>query len=373
MTLTALTSGNSPAITRLHSTKKPKPSMDDIDQRSESDNVVMDNTIAIEEPDALPQLKRFGEIDEPITPLDENSYVFDLEQSSFTSKSLGGSAVFVDGYHDEVNEQKPLDPSAFGDNIDDTSDVESVDAEKNDTPPTSTLTNEDQNLSVAEKTDLQTGIDNETAKTKNSTTQLVGSLMDKLRVSEVFNAAKAKGADDQNRPNFEFSRHISGDQLQNILKSVNAKELMESSDSESVKETLMHIQQAALDEVQEQEDQKGVVDEMLEALATSSGVSGLAGAISEQLRSQDVIEEAAERQPMDLESESSVLSEEELRPESLKEPEEPIFHVDLSACTSRQSSRFNSDYDEYWREYGLQFIVMLCIALLALTINILGR
>lgn len=60
-----------------------------------------------------------------------------------TSKSLGGSAVFVDGYNDEDNEQKPLDPSAFGDNIeDDTSDVESIDTEENDTPPMATLTNE---------------------------------------------------------------------------------------------------------------------------------------------------------------------------------------------------------------------------------------
>ncbi|KAH8547669.1 hypothetical protein BGW37DRAFT_226770 [Umbelopsis sp. PMI_123] len=222
--------------------------------------------------------------------------------------------------------------------------------------------------------------------------------MDKLRVSEVFNAAKAKIVDEQNRPAFEFSRHISGEQLQNILKSVNTKELMESSDSESFKETLMHIQQAALDEVQEQEDQKGVVDEMLEAIATSSGVTELAGAISEQLRSQDVIEEAAERDPVDLESESTVLSDEDLRPESLKEPEEPIIHVDLSACTTRRSSQNSSnkevlmdasgapmevlpfeianpmlDYDEYWKDYSLQFIVMLSIALLALAINILSH
>jgi hypothetical protein len=62
MTLTAFNSGNSPAITRLHSTKKPKPSMDDTDHRPESDNLVMDNAIAIEQTAALPQLKRFGEI-----------------------------------------------------------------------------------------------------------------------------------------------------------------------------------------------------------------------------------------------------------------------------------------------------------------------
>jgi hypothetical protein len=62
MTLTALTSGNPPAIARLHSIKKPIPPMDDIDQRSEPDNFVMDNAIAIEESNALPQLKRFGEI-----------------------------------------------------------------------------------------------------------------------------------------------------------------------------------------------------------------------------------------------------------------------------------------------------------------------
>lgn len=227
-----------------------------------------------------------------------------------------------------------------------------------------------------------------------------GSLMDKLRVSEVFSAAKTRNAEDQNRPSFEFARHISGEQLQNILKSVNTKELLESSDNESVKETLMHIQQAALEEVQEQEEQKGVVDEMLEAIATSSGVSELAGAISEQLRSQEVIEEAAEREQV--ESDSTVLSDEDLQPEQLKEPEEPIIHVDLSACTSRASSTSPNpdqglitetlrnpindlmeilppnlakpmlDYDEYWQEYGLQFIFLLSIALLSLMTNILG-
>jgi hypothetical protein len=91
----------------------------------------------------------FRSIDEPITPLDENSYVFDLEQSSYTSKSLGGSAVFVDGYNDEINEQKLIDPSTFGDNIDeDTSDVEPVDATENDTPPKSSLINEVDNNSL---------------------------------------------------------------------------------------------------------------------------------------------------------------------------------------------------------------------------------
>lgn len=158
--------------------------MDDTDHRPESDNLVMNNATAIEHTAALPQLRRFGEIgmwhdfpfafwmtcneqrnrssneykpvwrtlklhakcsaffptDEPITPLDENSYVFDLEQSSYTSKSLGGSAVFVDGYNDEVSEQKQIDPSAFGDNIDDgTSDVESIDTAKNESPPTSSV------------------------------------------------------------------------------------------------------------------------------------------------------------------------------------------------------------------------------------------
>jgi hypothetical protein len=223
--------------------------------------------------------------------------------------------------------------------------------------------------------------------------------MDKLRVSEVFNAAKTRGAEEPNRPTLEFARHISGDQLQNILKSVNTKEILESSDNDSIKETLMQIQQAALEEVQEQEDQKGVVDEMLEAIATSSGVTELAGAISEQLRSQEVIEEAAERECV--EADSPMFSEENIQPEQLKEPEEPIIHVDVSACTSRTSfpdtsekgtiaeSDSNSDnglielfpsalgkpmldYDEYWREYGLQFTILLSIALLALMINVLG-
>lgn len=237
------------------------------------------------------------------------------------------------------------------------------------------------------------------ASNEKQVSQPGGSLMDKLRVSEVFNAAKTRGAEEPNRPTLEFARHISGDQLQNILKSVNTKEFLESSDNDSVKETLMQIQQAALEEVQEQEEQKGVVDEMLEAIATSSGVTELAGAISEQLRSQEVIEEAAEREPV--EADSPMFSEENIQPEQLKEPEEPIIHVDVSACTSRTSLPDTSekgtiaepdsnsdngliellpsalakpmlDYDEYWREYGLQFTILLSIALLALMINILG-
>lgn len=224
------------------------------------------------------------------------------------------------------------------------------------------------------------------------------SLMDKINASEAFNAAKSKSSDQDTRPSLDVARHISGEQLQTLLKSVNTKDLMESSDNEAVKETLMHIQQAALEEVQEQEEKKGVVDEMLEAIATSSGVSELAGAIQEQLRSQEVIEEAAERERLGS-SDSTLLSEDEIAPESLKEPEEPIIHVDLSTCSSRASlnsdeagtrpnipdmntyhsgGRFFSsnnympmlDYDEYWQKYGLQFILMLVFTVLALVMNV---
>ncbi|KAM3587177.1 hypothetical protein VKS41_002214 [Umbelopsis sp. WA50703] len=225
------------------------------------------------------------------------------------------------------------------------------------------------------------------------------SLMDKIKASEAFSAAKSRSTEEQNRPSFEFARHISGEQLQTLLKSVSTKDLMESSDNEAVRETLMHIQQAALDEVQEQEEKKGVVDEMLEAIATSSGVSELAGAIQEQLRSQEVIEEAAERERVGS-SDSTILSE-DIVPESLKEPEENIIHVDLSSCSSRASLSLDAedalsdipdvnahysagsrvvypsngrpvlDYDEYWREYGLQFILMLIFTLLAMVMNIL--
>ncbi|GAB5591737.1 hypothetical protein Unana1_06637 [Umbelopsis nana] len=379
--------------------------MDDQLQRSDSDNLSMSNAVTNEQSDALPQLIPFGEVDQPITPIDDHSFTYHLEQSSLSTITLGGSAVFVDSVIEDLDAKESEDLSEIGNNVHHNGgDAKLWNHLENDTPPDYTLSTKLENGVVLETTVMSSERSGKSSsKSTPSEKEVVqpgGSLMDKLRVSEVFSAAKTRNAEDQNRPSFEFARHISGEQLQNILKSVNTKELLESSDSESVKETLMHIQQAALEEVQEQEEQKGVVDEMLEAIATSSGVSELAGAISEQLRSQEVIEEAAEREQV--ESDSTVLSDEDLQPDQLKEPEEPIIHVDLSACTSRASSTSPNpdqglitetirnpindlmeilppnlakpmlDYDEYWQEYGLQLIVLLSIALLSLMTNILG-
>jgi len=185
MTLTALTSEYPSTITRLHTMNKQKPPMDDHEDNSNSENLSMSNAITIEQPDALSQLIRFGKvgmwielkhyisnhaiywnvhslncsrplcqsfisrtclkfrlwfIDESISPVDEKSDAFDLEQSSLTTKSLGGSAVFVDRVIEEPEAIESTDLSDIGNNIDyDAGDAKPADQIENYIPPDVTL------------------------------------------------------------------------------------------------------------------------------------------------------------------------------------------------------------------------------------------
>jgi len=57
----------------------------------------------------------------------------------------------------------------------------------------------------------------------------------------------------------------------------------------------MELAQAALDEATKEDDAKGVLQELMERLIARSGAPLMAGVIAEQLRSQEVIEQLAER------------------------------------------------------------------------------
>ncbi|KAI9487417.1 MAG: hypothetical protein EXX96DRAFT_553129 [Benjaminiella poitrasii] len=65
------------------------------------------------------------------------------------------------------------------------------------------------------------------------------------------------------------------------------------------KDRFIDLAQAALEEANLEEERKGVIHEVLEALVTKSGAPLVAEVISEQLHSQDVIERIAEHHEED--------------------------------------------------------------------------
>ncbi|KAI8376227.1 uncharacterized protein BYT42DRAFT_498692 [Radiomyces spectabilis] len=69
--------------------------------------------------------------------------------------------------------------------------------------------------------------------------------------------------------------------------------LLQSHDADP-KDRFTDLAEAALDEADMEEEQKGVIQEVVEALIARSGAPLVAEVISEQLRSQDVIERLAE-------------------------------------------------------------------------------
>lgn len=60
------------------------------------------------------------------------------------------------------------------------------------------------------------------------------------------------------------------------------------------KDQFMDLAQAALEEADEEEEKRGLIGEVVEALIVNTGAPLVAEVISEQLRSQDIIERAAE-------------------------------------------------------------------------------
>lgn len=68
-----------------------------------------------------------------------------------------------------------------------------------------------------------------------------------------------------------------------------------SENGDSSRDRFIEIAQAALEEAIQEEDQKGVIQEMVEALIATTGAQLMLEVIAEQMRSQEVIEQLAER------------------------------------------------------------------------------
>ncbi|KAG2194641.1 uncharacterized protein EV154DRAFT_532357 [Mucor mucedo] len=99
------------------------------------------------------------------------------------------------------------------------------------------------------------------------------------------------------------------------------------------KDRFIELAQAALEEAKMEEEQKGVLQELVEALIARTGAPMMADVILEQFRSQDVIERLAEdhfnEQQKRRRSSSELLSKDGLySPHVLKEPttEQTIVH-----------------------------------------------
>ncbi|KAI9334800.1 hypothetical protein BD770DRAFT_17542 [Pilaira anomala] len=81
----------------------------------------------------------------------------------------------------------------------------------------------------------------------------------------------------------------------NSSKQRNRKHAKKQDDSiQPHKDRFIDLAQAALEEADIEEDRKGVIHEVMEALIAKTGAPLVAEVISEQLRSQDVIEKIAE-------------------------------------------------------------------------------
>lgn len=115
-------------------------------------------------------------------------------------------------------------------------------------------------------------------------------------------------------------------------------------DEQPNKDRFIDLAQAALEEADIEEERKGVIHEVMEALIAKTGAPLVAEVISEQLRSQDVIERIAEHH----EEERKRLNESPLMTRidstdsihSLKEPDdEEIFEKKIDTLFDNERSR----------------------------------
>ncbi|KAI7863820.1 hypothetical protein BDF14DRAFT_1840208 [Spinellus fusiger] len=115
------------------------------------------------------------------------------------------------------------------------------------------------------------------------------------------------------------------------------------------RDKFIELAQAALEEAIQEEDRKGVVREMVEAFIAKTGAPHMVGALSEQLRSQEVIERLAENH-----AEQRRMSE--LVTVSMATLKEPLHQDDVSlppAKYAHEESAFMLVSECLWRLFRL--------------------
>lgn len=94
------------------------------------------------------------------------------------------------------------------------------------------------------------------------------------------------------------------------------------------KDRFIELAQAALEEANLEDERKGVIQEVVEALIAKTGAPLVAEVISEQLRSQEVIEQVAELHEEEQERRRRESKQEVFAPSLLKEPPDAVLQVD---------------------------------------------
>lgn len=131
------------------------------------------------------------------------------------------------------------------------------------------------------------------------------------------------------------------------------------------KDRFIELAQAALEEAKMEEEQKGVIQELLEALIARTGAPMMADVILEQFRSQDVIERLAEdhyhQQQKRRQSSSDLLSNEELySPHVLKDPtSENTVTTSQSHNNSNETNNMLIISEYLWRLFRLLLLSSL--------------
>lgn len=135
------------------------------------------------------------------------------------------------------------------------------------------------------------------------------------------------------------------------------------------KDRFIELAQAALEEAKMEEEQKGVLQELVEALIARTGAPMVANVILEQFQSQDVIERSAEDHFEQQERRrSSCQEEKEQELNTLKEPTSEIVEqeIDTSNTTSKLDNNTNTTTDyiilisEYlWRIFRFLLLASL--------------
>ncbi|KAG2233199.1 hypothetical protein BDF21DRAFT_430069 [Thamnidium elegans] len=129
------------------------------------------------------------------------------------------------------------------------------------------------------------------------------------------------------------------------------------------KDRFIELAQAALEEAKMEEEQKGVIQELVEALIARTGAPMMADVILEQFRSQDVIERLAEdhyhQQQKRRQSSSELLSNEGLySPHVLKDPTSE--HTVITQSHSNNETNNMLIISEYlWRLFRLLLLSSL--------------
>ncbi|KAF7724624.1 hypothetical protein EC973_000868 [Apophysomyces ossiformis] len=128
-------------------------------------------------------------------------------------------------------------------------------------------------------------------------------------------------------------------------------EWMSRSDSgDSARDRFMEIAQAALEEANKEEDQKGVIQEMLEALIATAGAQLMAEVIAEQMRSPEVMEQLAANQ--DYQRQSLDVPQEDIFPDS---PKEPLLQQEAQLYFDDDTESDNLVSEYIWRLFRLLF------------------